>query len=241
MMQDKFTLVLHCTVNDALSLAQNNIPAFWANIWWRSWWPGAAHAVHPAQRAGRSAAPEGGRGGHGEGRGVCQVDSAGGRADSWLEAQVPDVSEGEKEGYKKVFEGVAFTPREEMFALDVPVEKLKEEVGPKRPYIRMLISFPLSLYPYNIPLLEAAFWLVNEELEYIGGIASILLKSGEEKADELILDILDIAMGTTTQTLFLKRGYEQVGELVQSLEPWGYEGEIHDAYIMVRYSPVSQS
>lgn len=61
----------------------------------------------------------------------------------------------------------------------------------------------------------------------------MLVQSGIEVADELGVDILIFAMGSSALGLYLKAGFEVLEKESQDLEPYGEKG-VYETYYLIR-------
>lgn len=143
-----------CTVEDAHALARNNMSAFWTDDNWVLNWKGhrtldqvidisskrqARNLLRDRVILRHQAAVDCDTGrivgyarwklppGH--------VTVEGTDVPQWVEAQVPDVGEAERDAFSKLAESADWCPSDHMDALDEPVAKIKRGLLAKKDYI----------------------------------------------------------------------------------------------------------
>ncbi|CAM1508899.1 Fc.00g026380.m01.CDS01 [Cosmosporella sp. VM-42] len=221
-----YTLVSNCTVDDAAGLSKSNMSAFWQNTWWNMLWVNqdldsiiasatlrmpkvllTDRIVRRHQKIVHSAT--------GDIVGYARWILPDSHASSWLEAQVPDVSEMEKTQFEEAYAGAVWNLRPELDVLDEPILEMQRKHEPKRLFMK---------------------------LDYLGvrpdhqrhGVASMLVKSGIHQADELGVDIYLVAMGANAADVYKKHQFELLDSCFQDLEPWGASG-IYETHVLVKH------
>lgn len=146
-----------CTVEDAHALARNNMSAFWTDENWVLIWKShrtleqvidisskrqARNLLRDRVILRHQAAVDTETGkivGYARWKlppGYVTVQGT--NEPQWPDAQVPDVSEAEREEFSKLAESADWCPSSHMDALDEPVTKIKRELLAKKDYIGKL-------------------------------------------------------------------------------------------------------
>ncbi|KAH7173427.1 acyl-CoA N-acyltransferase [Fusarium flagelliforme] len=213
-----------CRVEDGKYIAQSKVAAFWDEAWWRLSWTGRTkeyvlrgitdrspknlltdREVRRHQKAVHNET--------GDIVGYARWIMPESHKDSWLIAQTPDVSDEEREMFTKRHSEAEFEPRTDN-------DKLDDHMGGWR-----------EKYKHANCM----------ELHYIGvrpdhqhqGLASMLVKSGLEAADQLGIDVLVVATGRRGQKLYSKHGFEILEEKSQSMAKFGVD-ELYETFVMIR-------
>lgn len=151
-----YKLVSNCTVDDAVGLANSNMTAFYGEPWWNMNWdkPLAAIIESAAARMPVNLLKE---------RNVRRhqkvIDTSTGQivgyarwilpeshADSWLDAQVPDVSEQDKARFQTAFAAADWAIRPEVDGSDdLVLEQFNKHI-PKGPYMSEYYLFLLQSF-----------------------------------------------------------------------------------------------
>lgn len=237
-----YRLVPNCTVDDAVGLANSNMTAFYGEPWWNMNWDKPLDAIieSATARMPTNLLKE---------RDVRRqqkvIDTATGQivgyarwilpashADSWLDAQVPDVSEQDKARFQAAYEAVDWAIRPEVEGSDDLVVEQFHKHAPKGPYIS-------KHYPFVLQRLVAEGKI---ELDYLGvhpdhhrrGIGSMLVKSGVEQGNQLGIDLYMMAMGQKAVDMYTRQGFEELDSLKQDMAQWGREGS-YDTWILVKH------
>lgn len=151
-----YKLVPNCTVDDAVGLANSNMTAFWGEPWWNMNWdkPLAAIIESASARMPTNLLKD---------RNVRRhqkvIDTSTGQivgyarwilpeshADSWLDAQVPDVSEQDKARFQTAFEAADWAIRPEVHDSDDLVLEQFHKHTPKGPYMSKYYPFFLQTF-----------------------------------------------------------------------------------------------
>ena len=139
-----YKVIPNCTVEDAAGLAQNNMSAFWGEIWWRMLWTDrgldrvieAAAARQPANllrereiRRHQKVVDTSTGEIVGYSRWIVPESHKG----EWLEAQVPDVSKEEHTGFLETHAKTDWTHRTDMDGTDDHIHEGFRRHAPKGP------------------------------------------------------------------------------------------------------------
>ncbi|KAJ4243466.1 hypothetical protein NW762_014797 [Fusarium torreyae] len=177
--------LLNCTTDDSSGIAENNVSAFWQQTWWRILWPGktrdslikAVGARTPKNlltdrdiRRHQKVIDKTSNNVVGYARWILP-DS---HKDSWLVAQIPDVTDSEKDKFQELHAAADWTPRDDMEDLDDHVHELKTKYKHER-------------------CLELDYLATHPDCQR-KGVASILVLSGIREAQSLDLDVFVVAM-----------------------------------------------
>ncbi|KAK1245469.1 hypothetical protein MKX08_005098 [Trichoderma sp. CBMAI-0020] len=226
-----YKLVSNCTVDDAVGLANSNMTAFYGEPWWNMNWDKPLDAIIESATARM---PTNLLKDRDVRRHQKVIDTATGQvvgyarwilpashADSWLDAQVPDVSEQDKARFQTAYEAADWAIRPEVEDSDDLVTEQFHKHAPKGPYIRRIELDYLGVHPDH----------------HRRGIGSMLVKSGVEQGDQLGLDLYMMAMGQKAVDMYTKLGFEELDSLKQDMAQWGRQGS-YDTWILVKHPEI---
>lgn len=140
-----YKLVPNCTVDDAVGLANSNMTAFYGEPWWNMNWDKPLDTIIASAtvRMPTNLLKERDVRRHqkvmdaetGQIVGYARWILPASHADSWLEAQVPDVSEQDKARFQAAYEAADWAIRPEVAGSDDLVSEQFYKHAPKGPYI----------------------------------------------------------------------------------------------------------
>jgi hypothetical protein len=135
-----------CTVEDAIPLSQNNMSAFWGQTWWRMLWIDKSLntiiencimrmprnlLTNRAVRRHEKVIDEATGGIVGYARWILPAS----HADSWLEAQVSDLTEEARKLFDARSAAAEWSTRDDMPGFDDPLDEMMQKHAPKKPHI----------------------------------------------------------------------------------------------------------
>lgn len=140
-----YRLVPNCTVDDAAGLANCNMTAFYGEPWWNMNWDKPLDAIIESATARMPTNLLKDRNARrhqkvidtstGQIAGYARWILPASHADSWLDAQVPDVSEQDKARFQTAYEAADWAIRPEVDGSDDLVVEQFHKHAPKEPYI----------------------------------------------------------------------------------------------------------
>ncbi|KAE8149872.1 acyl-CoA N-acyltransferase [Aspergillus avenaceus] len=225
-----------CSAADGDALAYNNISAFWEDPTWVLSWPGISleYLIEQSKkRQPRNLLRD--RETH---RHQKVVDPVTGTvvgyarwilpsehvtlddgSPMWPEAQIPDVSDEERQRYSEMAESAWWKPREDLDALDEKTDIVKKRLLAERPYIRLDY---LAVHPDNKGK----------------GIGSALAASGIRYAEKVGIPLFVLAF-KAGRGVYERLGFKEVDRVIQDDSQYGGLGE-YGAYFMI-YDIVEQA
>ncbi|CAF3540079.1 unnamed protein product [Fusarium graminearum] len=230
-----------CRVEDGQYIAQSKVAAFWDEAWWRLSWTGRAKEymirgitdrspknlltdrdVRRHQKAVHSET--------GDIVGYARWIMPESHKDSWLTAQTPDVSAEQQEIFAKRHAETDWDPSHDNDELDEHMDGWREKYKHADCMGKYDEAHRLQRLTYG-----------RAELHYIAvrpehqkkGLASMLVRSGLEVADQLGIDVLVVATGRRGQGLYSKHGFEILDEKSQSMSKFGVD-EMYETFVMMR-------
>ncbi|KAK1765087.1 acyl-CoA N-acyltransferase [Phialemonium atrogriseum] len=222
--------VTSCTVSDAADLARNNMSAFWEDPTWILLWPRdftREYVIEQcAKRMPRSLLRDRATLRHqkavdpetgaivGYARWILppgRAVKATGEAE-WGEAQVPDVSVDEREGFERLFRTADWNTRDDMDALDDKNHVVMNRIRSEKPYISLDY---LAVHPDNKGK----------------GVATALVESGIRAAEEMGVDIFMLAFKAGLG-VYKRLGFQEVERIIQDDSKYGGKGE-YGAYFLI--------
>ncbi|KAL6854729.1 hypothetical protein ACO1O0_005854 [Amphichorda felina] len=215
-----------CTVDDAPGLAKNNASAFWEEEWWNILWENRTldslieaftarlpktlltdRSVRRHQKIVHVSS--------GEVVGYARWILPESHRHEWLEAQIPDLSDQDRQRFDKAYANANFTTRG-LDDMDNPVLDMLRRHRPTEPFVK---------------------------LDYLGvhpdhqrkGIASMLVRSGIQQSNRLGMSVYLVAMGRKALGMYQRLGFELLEESVQELSKWGGRG-LYETFVLIKRS-----
>ncbi|KAE8142358.1 hypothetical protein BDV38DRAFT_278523 [Aspergillus pseudotamarii] len=131
---------------------------------------------------------------------------------AWAEAQVPDVSEGEKKRYQELAESAWWNPREDMDSLDDKNHVVMDRILAEKPFIRLDY---LAVHPENKGK----------------GIGTALVASGMKYAEQAGVPVFTLAF-KAGRGIYARLRFQEVDRVIQNDSEYGGPGE-YAAYFMI--------
>ena len=238
-------MVVGCTVEDASELASNNIPAFWGETWYNMLWldrplssvvdaakarmPTNLLTDRPLRRHQKVVDPQ-----TGKILGYARWILSPSLSESWLEAQIPDVSDAERKEYDVAYAAADWKRRTDIPDFDTPILKEQAKYNPRGPYFSMQLDINDPVSSILLTSAELDYLAVNTDA-YRRGVGSLLVSSGIAQAERLGADMVLIAMGPKALGLYKKLGFEMRHHVSQDLRPWGHD-DTYETYFMIRHA-----
>ncbi|KAF7589819.1 hypothetical protein BBP40_003629 [Aspergillus hancockii] len=225
-----------CAITDAAALARNNMAAFWEDPTWVIMWPKEItleflieqstkrqprnllrdreklrhlKAVDPVTSAvvgyARWILPA---------RHLAAEDGS----PAWVEAQVPDVDEGERKWCEELAESAWWNPRGDMDELDDKNRVVMDRILSERPHIKLDY---LAVHPENKGK----------------GIGSALVACGIRYAEKARIPIFTMAF-KAGRGVYARLGFKETERIIQDDSKFGGAGE-YGAYFMIYGVPES--